>query len=90
LGKRALGLVVTDLDGRRISFGRATGRYFGKVFSGMLFYVGFLMAAFTARKQALHDVLAGTLVVQRPEGSMPVSPGPAPWNPEEMNKPFYR
>jgi uncharacterized RDD family membrane protein YckC len=56
---------VTGLDGGRISFGRATGRYFGKILSGMILMVGYLMAGFTDRKQALHDMLAGTLVVRR-------------------------
>lgn len=44
LGKKALGLVVTDMDGRRISFGRATGRYFAKFLSAMILLVGFMMA----------------------------------------------
>ncbi|MDP4160359.1 MAG: RDD family protein, partial [Bacillota bacterium] len=56
LGKLALGIMVTDLVGQRISFGVATGRYFGKVLSGVALCAGFLMAAFTERKQALHDV----------------------------------
>ena len=93
LGKRAVGLMVTDLAGQRISFGRATGRYFGKILSAMLFYVGFLMAAFTDKKQALHDMLSGTLVVLRPEGPVAaLNPGPAPgvWEQNDMNKPFYR
>jgi len=62
LGKKALGLVVTDIDGRRISFGRATGRYFAKFLSAMILFVGFMMAGWTARKQGLHDLIAGTLV----------------------------
>ncbi|MDJ0947705.1 MAG: RDD family protein [Alphaproteobacteria bacterium] len=65
LGKMAIGIVVTDLEGDRISFGRATGRTFGKVLSAAIVLVGFAMAAFTARKQALHDMMAGTLVVVR-------------------------
>jgi uncharacterized RDD family membrane protein YckC len=64
VGKMALGIRVTDLEGARISFGRATGRYFGKILSGLILGIGFLMAAFTERKQALHDLLAGTLVVR--------------------------
>ncbi len=63
LGKMALGIKVTDLDGNGISFGRATGRYFGKILSGMILYIGFLMAGWTQKKQALHDLLAGCLVV---------------------------
>lgn len=63
LGKLALGIIVTDLTGQRISFGAATGRYFSKVLSGVPCCAGFVMAAFTERKQALHDVVIGTLVV---------------------------
>lgn len=63
LGKMALGIRVTDLNGARIGFGRATGRYFAKILSGLILGIGFLMAAFTEKKQALHDILAGTLVV---------------------------
>jgi len=62
LGKRLLGLQVTDLAGRRISFARASGRYFGKMLSGLIFLIGFLMAGFTEKKQALHDMLAGCVV----------------------------
>lgn len=63
LGKMALGIKVTDLNGNKISFGRATGRYFGKIVSGMILYIGFIMAGFTEKKQALHDMMAGCLVV---------------------------
>ena len=55
LGKRALGLIVTDLQGGRISFGRATGRHFGKILSSLIFGAGFVMAGFSQRKQTLHD-----------------------------------
>jgi uncharacterized RDD family membrane protein YckC len=65
LGKLALGIAVTDLNGGRISFGRATGRYFGKIISGMILYIGFIMAGFTERKQALHDIMASCLVVMK-------------------------
>jgi uncharacterized RDD family membrane protein YckC len=64
LGKMALGIKVTDLDGNRISFGRATGRFFAKIISGVILMIGFIMAAFTAKKQALHDIIASTLVVK--------------------------
>jgi uncharacterized RDD family membrane protein YckC len=64
-GKRALGLIVTTAQGQQLSFARATGRYFGKFISGLLLGIGFLMAAFTQRKQALHDMMAETLVMQR-------------------------
>jgi uncharacterized RDD family membrane protein YckC len=65
LGKKILGLKVTDLAGNRISFARASGRFFGKILSGMILGIGFLMAGFTARKQALHDILAGCLVLRQ-------------------------
>ena len=64
-GKLAISLKVTDEDGGRITLGRATGRYVGKYVSSIILLLGFVMAAFTARKRALHDILAGTLVVVR-------------------------
>lgn len=63
-GKMALGLKVTDLDGQRIGFGRATGRHFAKLLSGITLCIGYIMAGFTERKQALHDMLAKTLVIK--------------------------
>jgi formylglycine-generating enzyme required for sulfatase activity/uncharacterized RDD family membrane protein YckC len=63
LGKMALGIIVTDYEGKRISFGRATGRLFAKIISGLLLLIGYIMAGFTERKQALHDMIAETLVV---------------------------
>lgn len=65
VGKLALGLRVTDLSGRRIGFGRASGRFFGKILSGMIFDIGYMMAGWTARKQALHDLLADCCVVRK-------------------------
>jgi len=64
-GKRVLGLKVTNLSGEKLGFGQASGRFFGKIISGMTFYIGFIMAGFTERKQALHDMIAGTLVVKK-------------------------
>jgi uncharacterized RDD family membrane protein YckC len=70
LGKLAVGIRVTDLDGAtRISFPRATVRHFAKILSTLILLVGYLMAGFTERKQALHDILARTLVVKRPAGA---------------------
>ena len=65
IGKRAVGIVVTDLNGGRISFGRASGRYFGKILSNCTCYIGYIMAGFTAQKQALHDMIASTLVIRK-------------------------
>lgn len=68
LGKRARGLKVVRTDGSRISLARATGRYFAKIPSALILCIGFLMAAFTERKQGLHDMLADTLVIsENPE-----------------------
>jgi uncharacterized RDD family membrane protein YckC len=65
LGKMALNLQVTDLEGRKLTFGRATGRYFGKIVSGAIMGIGYIMAGFTQQKQALHDIMAGCLVVRK-------------------------
>lgn len=65
IGKRVCGLVATDLNGNRLTFGRASGRYFGKILSNITCYIGYIMAAFTERKQGLHDMVAGTLVLQK-------------------------
>ena len=64
LGKSLLGLSVTGLDGGRISFLRATGRHFAKILSALVLLIGFIMVAFTEKKQGLHDMIAGTLVVK--------------------------
>jgi len=63
LGKMAIGIKVTDLNGNRVSFGRATGRYFARILSGMILMIGYIMAGFTQKKQALHDTMASCLVV---------------------------
>ena len=65
LGKMALGIKVTDMDGNMISFGRATGRYFGKILSSLTLCIGYIIAGFSQQKQALHDILAKTLVVNK-------------------------
>lgn len=82
IGKKALGLRVTDLNGNRISFGKATGRHFGKILSGLILGIGFIMVAFTEQKQGLHDMLAGTLVLRGPgtPGSYPEPPPPPDFN----------
>jgi uncharacterized RDD family membrane protein YckC len=65
LGKMALGIVVVDLSGKRISFARATGRFFSKFLISSILLIGYILAAFSEKKQALHDLIAGTLVVNR-------------------------
>jgi uncharacterized RDD family membrane protein YckC len=83
LGKCLLGIKVVDSQGYRIGFGRATGRYFGKLVSGLVpFLIGFVMAGFTPRKQALHDLIASTFVVFKavqPGQSLPVQRRRMPW-----------
>jgi uncharacterized RDD family membrane protein YckC len=65
VGKRVMSIAVTDLDGKRITFARATGRHFAKYISTFLLGIGYIIAAFTERKQALHDMIAETLVLKR-------------------------
>jgi len=66
LGKMAMGLTVTDIQGQRVSFGRATGRFFSKIITGLVpLFIGYIMAGFTAKRQALHDMIASCLVMRR-------------------------
>jgi uncharacterized RDD family membrane protein YckC len=64
IGMRICGLKIVDYEGQRISFGRATGRFFASCLSALLLCVGFLMIAWTQRRQGLHDFMANTLVVK--------------------------
>ena len=64
VGKMAMGLRVVSNEGKRISFMNATGRYFAKILSAMIFCIGFIMIAFTDRKRGLHDMIASTLVIK--------------------------
>jgi len=66
VGKMALGIVVVDDSGRRLSFNKATGRFFGKFISVLTLNVGFVMAALTQNKQALHDIISSTYVIEKP------------------------
>lgn len=64
LGKILVEIKVTDASGNRLGFGQATGRYFSKCLSGLILGVGFFFPLWTPRKQALHDIIAGTLVLR--------------------------
>ncbi|HET9183048.1 MAG TPA: RDD family protein [Candidatus Angelobacter sp.] len=64
VGKHILRLKVTDDAGNKISFGRSTGRFFAKILSGWVMYVGFIMVAFMERKRGLHDVICTTQVLR--------------------------
>ena len=65
IGKKALGLKVVTTDGQPISFGQATGRYFGKILSTLILFIGYLMMLWDDKKQTLHDKMANTLVVKK-------------------------
>ena len=64
-GKMALGIIVTDIAGQRISFGRAVGRDLSKIISWLTLGIGFLIIGFTDEKRGLHDYIAGTLVINK-------------------------
>ncbi len=74
IGKRAMGLRVTDMHGNRLSFMQALGRYMSKILSMMILGIGYLMPLFNARHQALHDMIAGTLVL---DVGAPANPVPS-------------
>ena len=65
LGKMALGIKVVDYDGERVTFERLTARHFTKFISWIIIFVGFFMAGFSSRKQALHDIISSCLVVDK-------------------------
>jgi uncharacterized RDD family membrane protein YckC len=66
LGKMALGLIVTDLNDQPVTFGRASGRFFAKIITGLIpLGIGYIMAGFTEKKQALHDMIASCLVLRK-------------------------
>jgi len=63
-GKRMAGIKVTDLEGRRITLGRASLRFLLELISGLLLGIGYLLGGITPKKQTLHDLIAGTLVLK--------------------------
>jgi uncharacterized RDD family membrane protein YckC len=66
IGKRALGIVVTDINGARVNFGRASGRFFSRLVSNMIpLGIGYILAGFTRQKQALHDLVSNCLVLRK-------------------------
>lgn len=64
LGKKLMGLRVTDLNARQIGFGRASLRYIGKVVSTLILFLGYFLVFFTDKRQALHDLAAETIVIR--------------------------
>ena len=65
LGKKAVGIKVVMSDGSPISYGRATGRYFAKILSALILYIGYIMGAFDDEKRALHDHICNTRVIYK-------------------------
>lgn len=65
VGKMALGLKVTDTNGEKLDFTKALLRQLGKIISGLVMMIGYIMAGVTEKKQALHDMIAGALVVRK-------------------------
>jgi uncharacterized RDD family membrane protein YckC len=63
-GKRFLGLRVITGRGRKVSYAQASARHFAEFLSAFIGFFGFIVAAFTRRRQALHDIVADTVVVQ--------------------------
>jgi len=65
VGKLALGLKVTDLQGNKLDFVKALVRNLCKIISNFTLLIGYIMAGFTEKKQALHDMIASTLVLKK-------------------------
>jgi uncharacterized RDD family membrane protein YckC len=66
VGKKILNLKVTDMAGQPISFGRASGRFFARIITRLIpLGIGYIMAGFTEKKQAIHDMIAGCLVLRK-------------------------
>ncbi len=65
VGKIALGLIVTDMEGNKLPIGKAIVRNLCKILSSLILLIGYIMAGFTEKKQGLHDIIAGTLVVKK-------------------------
>ncbi len=86
IGKRIMGIQVTDINGGRISLGRATIRLAVKAFLSGWFLIGYIMAFFTQRKQTLHDMIAGTLVLTKSVNPLPAG-YPQPYPPQYSPQP---
>jgi uncharacterized RDD family membrane protein YckC len=66
VGKKVMNLYVTDLNANPVSFGRASGRFFAKLITGLIpLGIGYILAGVTEKKQALHDMIASCLVLRR-------------------------
>jgi len=65
IGKMVLGIIVTDINGNKLDFAKALVRNLCRIISSAILFIGYIMAAFTEKKQALHDMIASTLVVKK-------------------------
>lgn len=65
VGKMALGIIVTDMNGAKLDFGKAFIRNLCRIISNMTLLIGYIIAGFTEKRQALHDIIAGTLVIKK-------------------------
>lgn len=65
LGKMAIGIKVVRENGEAITFARGVGRFFAWILSSLILGIGYLIAAFSERKRALHDMMCDTLVVDK-------------------------
>ncbi|MED1741590.1 RDD family protein [Bacillus swezeyi] len=65
LGKKIMGIQVVEAEGERLSFGRAAGRFLARSFLSPILLIGYILAFFTEKRQALHDLLAGTIVIKK-------------------------
>ena len=70
VGMMALGIQATDLNGERISFARATGRFFASYISAFILLLGYFMMLWDEKNQTLHDKIAGTLIVKKQTDSV--------------------
>ena len=74
LGLQVMDLQVCGLHGQRVSFGRATWRYFAQFLTVATLGIGYLMQLFTPRRQTLHDLVSGTVVVRTRSEAAPSTP----------------
>ena len=65
IGKMALGIIVTDMNGAKLTLSKAFVRNLSRILSNLTMLIGYIIAAFTEKKQALHDIIAGTIVVKK-------------------------
>lgn len=65
IGKQAMGIIVTDVKGGRLTFSAASARYWSKIISFVILLIGYLMMLWDDRKQTLHDKIAGAVVIKK-------------------------